>query len=369
MKLTQSMTQESGAAVTVSQGSSAAGRRTRWVLGSVTTLALLAGGCCEEGKREMDRLADKYNDQAFECCKAIAESDPAAAVECFGSVKDWRLQTGGLILEWYQACLAGNRALADEILGVLKGLVVGEANGGCGSTIELSDGRRLTVGIPFATADRISVSGNFAGPFGLMTPPPLAGAQVVRDASIPLQLMGGEFTLEAFGASVGGSIEGTLSLTPLGGNAYRVQEASFAWTVGTMTTTMRLDDPKGLSALVVEGGAGSLSLRLDLSLPAGLGALAPPTVWLRLPVRVASGGVTITSGVVPANEVFPPALGMADWNGDTHVDLDDWIAYITSEPIAGPLAEIDLRDVNLDGIFDERDIRRFVSSWRERFGQ
>ncbi len=367
MMVTQSMMQEHVAATMATEPPA---NRTRWWgLGVVAALTLIAGGCCEDGRREMDRLADKYNDQAFECCKAIAESDPEAAVECFGSVKDWRLQTGGLILEWYQACLAGNRALADEIIGVLKGLVVSQATGGCGGTVELSDGRRLTVGIPFSNADRISVSGSFSGPFGLLVPPPLSGSPAVRDASIPLQLNGGHFSLQAWGGHVEGSLAGTLSLEALGGNAFRVQAAALDWTVGAMTATMRLDDPQGLSALVIDGGGGTLSMRLGLSLPAGLGALAPPTVWLRLPARVTTDGIAIATGVLSAPELFPPALGMADWNGDTHVDLDDWIAFITTEPIGMPNGILDLRDVTLDGAFDAADIHRFVGCWRERFGQ
>lgn len=332
-------------------------------LGALVLATAALGGCCEDGKREMDALADKYNDQAFACCKAIAEVDPAEAAECFNSVKEWRLQTGQLIITWYQACLAGNRDLAAQVLATLRQLVNAEASDACGGTFDLPDGRHVTTGVPFAATDTIALTGTFAAPFGVLWPPELSPGGEAGDRAIELHVDGGTVSLQAFGASASGGLIGSLRLVPLDPQTYAIAEADLEWIFGGLRASMRLADPHGQSRLRLDGAGATLDLRCALAMPKDLGVVAPPELWMHLPLQVTSTGLMLPAGEMPARTIFPSALGVADWDGDGAVTTDDWIAFITTEPIDG----LELRDLTLDGVFDAADITAFVRRWRDRF--
>lgn len=323
---------------------------------------VLLGGCCEDGKREMERVADKFGQEAFACCKEIAVTDPVAAQECFQSLKAWRLTVGEGIIEWYQACLEGNRAWADTLLQSLRQLTAEQAAGPCGGTLTLPDGRHATVGMPFGPEDRLSLEGVFGGPFGLLTPPRLDPSGGTGDRMYRWGLDGGRFAISAFGATVEGTLSCDITLQPTSPITYDVVDATWIWTVGTVVTTMRLADPQGESSLRINGAEGHLSLRMSIESPEGIGLLVPPAAWLEVPVRAAPDGFALAAVGVAAATVFPGSLGIADWNGDQLVDQGDWIAYVTTEP----MDTLDLRDVNLDGTFDVLDLRLFQAAWREQ---
>jgi hypothetical protein len=337
-------------------------RRRATVLGAMMLATAVLGGCCEDGKREMDALADKYNDQAFACCKAIAEVDPPGAVECFNSVKEWRLQTGQLIITWYQACLAGNRDLAAQVLATLRQLVNAEASDACGGTFDLPDGRHVTTGIPFAATDTIALNGAFTAPFGVLWPPETSPGGGAADRAIELHLDGGSVTLHAMGAFASGGLGGSLRLVPLDTHTYAIAAADLDWVFGSLRATMRLADPHGQSRLRLDGARATLDVRCALAMPQDLGVLAPPELWMHLPLEVTSTGLALQAGETPARTLFPISLGVSDWNGDGAVTTDDWIAYITTEPIDG----LELRDLTLDGVFDAADVAAFMRRWRDR---
>jgi hypothetical protein len=361
------------------RGRAQRGRAQRGAYGGVAVLASIGiglGGCCGDGKREMEQMADKYHDQAFACCKAIAEIDPPAAVSCFDSVKEWRLETGTLIIQWYQACRDGNEDLAQSLLDILRGMTSQLPGGQCPQTTELADGRKWSAGVPFVTTDTIWLSGRLvdvgSGEFGTLFPPPLSGGDA-SDRRMRLALQGGTFELDALGVDFGGDIAGEIELAPGSGNlaegSMRVSNASLRWSLGNMGVNMRLVDPEGLSGVQLadpqmSGGHAWLEMRMTVEPDAGLGILVPSIAWVRIPLNVAPDRTDIVRGPVPATLIFPPSPGIADWNGDTYVDELDWSAFWSSQPIAG----VDPRDVNIDGVFDDEDVRRFVAAWRDRYG-
>lgn len=333
--------------------------------GSVLVGAAVLAGCCGDGQREMEKMADKYHDQAFACCKEIAELDPPEAVACFESVKEWRLETGTLILQWYQACMADNDELARDIMEILRGMTSSLPGGECPMTAALPDGRKWTVGVPFGREDRLTLHGKWVlerGSFGLLFPPGLGNRPPMENRASRMVLEGGGFSLDALGLSLSGALTGSLELgQPLAGG-FTITDASLRWAVGQSGLSMHLDDPNGLSRLSVEGDRGLVELRMSVEADERLGVLVPPVVWVRLPLTGA--GLALDRAQCSATEIFPPAPGIADWNGDHEVDDLDWMAYWTSEPMDG----IDLRDVDLDGDFDAADVQRFVSAWRDRYG-
>lgn len=325
--------------------------------------AALLAGCCGDGQREMEKMADKYHDQAFACCKEIAELDPAEAVACFDSVKQWRLETGTLILQWYQACMADNEELARNIMELLRGMTSSLPGGECPMTAALPDGRKWAVGVPFEREDRLTLHGKWVlerGSFGLLFPPGL-GTRPTEDRTTRLVLESGGFSLDAIGLSLSGALTGSLELGPSRPDGFTIADASLRWAVGQSGISMHLADPDGQSRLSVRTGGGLVELRMSVVTDEGLGVVVPPVVWVRLPLS--GSGLALDRAQCSATAIFPPAPGIADWNGDHEVDDRDWVAYWTTEPLKG----IDLRDVDLDGDFDAADVQRFVKAWRDHY--
>jgi hypothetical protein len=333
--------------------------------GSVLFGAALLAGCCGDGQREMEKMADKYHDQAFACCKEIAELDPAEAVACFDSVKEWRLETGTLILQWYQACIADNEELARSIMEILRGMTSSLPGGECPMTAALPDGTKWAVGVPFAREDRLALQGKWVpdrGSYGAIFTPTLAIRPPIENRTTTLTLEEGGFSLDALGVSLSGTITGSLELGAQQADGFTISDASLRWAVGESGLSMRLADPDGLSRLSVGRDDGLVELRMSVVADERLGVLVPPVVWVRLPLT--GTGLALDRVRYSATEIIPPAPGIADWNGDQEVDDLDWVAYWTTEPLDG----IDLRDVDLDGDFDAADAQRFVSAWRDRYG-
>ncbi len=331
-------------------------------LAGIGTSAMLLAGCCDDGRREMERVAKEYGDAAHACCQQMLAVDPAGAAACFEDVKNWRLETGALIIAWYQACLNGNRSLANEVLGILTQEVKDRASQACGGIVTLADGRVATVGIPFGPEDRISLAGRLVSPFGLVVPPQFEVGGDAGDRAFELRLDGGTFAMHAFGADVNGALLGSMTLVPSGPAEYLVTAASIRFGVGSSELAFDLDDDHGHSRLRLDGQRGTLRLVMATELSEGLSLLVPPRVALDLPLRVGGGAIELDANALPALAVMPGALGFADWNGDGAVTTDDWVAFFQTQPVAG----VDPRDLDLDGDYDADDIRAFVTSWRER---
>jgi hypothetical protein len=342
--------------------SSAASASRVATLGGAAASTLLLVGCCDDGRREMERVAKEYGDAAHLCCKEMLAVDPAGAAECFREVQDWRLETGSKIIAWYQACLDGNRSLAGEVLQGLVQDVEARAGQSCGGVVTLANGRVVTVGIPFGPQDRISLDGTLLSPFGVVLPPQYEITGGYGDRSVALRLNGGSFSLQAFDTQVSGALSGTLTIAPGSDAEFLVTDAAWNFTVGSHTVTFDLDDEEGLSRLRIDGQRGTLRMVMATGLPEGVGLLFPPRVVLEVPLRVGGGVIQLDASSLPALDVMPGALGFADWNADGAVTLEDWFAFFASEPIDG----VDARDLDLDGDYDSDDERAFVASWRER---
>ncbi len=330
-------------------------------LGSSVVGSLIVGGCCDESKREMDRLADKYYQQAFACCKAKAEVDPFGGASCFDQLLAWRLATGSGILEWYQACLNGEQNLAQQLLQQLRSLVVELGQETCGTTIALADGRKMTMGVPFGPDDTLSLAGAFTGPYGLLRPP--ANAPPQHETSAHFTLATGRFRMQAMGATLAGALHGAVDLRPIAGDpgAYAVEGASLTFGVGAATVAMELQDPEDLSTVRLNGDVGVLEMRVAIRVDGDVPVLAPPQAWVRIPVRATPSGLAFASGNQPLLEFMPSAPGWADWNRDWTVDEADWAAFFAG-PVGG---QADLRDLDLDGDIDGDDIQLFTTAWQE----
>jgi hypothetical protein len=324
--------------------------------------AILLVGCCDEGRREMERVAKEYGDAAHACCKMMLPGDPVGAAACFEDVKNWRLETGSKIIAWYQACLDGNRELANDVLNGLVEDVDARSGQSCGGLVTLADGRVATVGIPFGPDDRVTLTGRAVSPFGLLLPPQYEITEGVNDRVYELHIEGGAFGVEAFGAAVNGSLSGTLAIVQHAPSEYLVTGASWRFGVGASAITMELDDDHGFSRLRLDGQRGVLRLVMSTGVPEGMAVLMPPRLVLEVPVRAGGGALELDARRLPALSVMPGALGIADWNGDGAVTAEDWIAFFQTEPTAG----VDPRDLDFDGDYDSDDIRGFVASWRQQ---
>lgn len=334
-------------------------------------LLLALTGCCEDNKREMERMADKYYKDAFACCKAMETSDPDGSAACFNSLAEWRKSTGAMILQWYQACLDDQQDVAGGIVETLRGMVSQLPGGGCSQTAELPDGRRWATGVSLRRDDTLSLGGTWADPnrgeLITLIPPELQLHHPSGDRPDLRTLVGGSFTLTVGELALAGALEGTLSLGAPHGSTTPVLDAALRWSTSGTEIWMRLADIDHLSGFRWNGSTGSLDLRMAVSSDQASQVLLPPVVWLRIPVTRHGPGlgaaVEIDRDVHPADEVIPPAPGIADWNGDTFVDLDDWVAFFTAEPAGA----FDVRDINWDGRFDDADVAIFVSSWQDRY--
>lgn len=323
--------------------------------------AVALSGCCGDGKREMEAMADKYYDQGYACCKEIVPLDPDDAVACFESLKDWRLETGNLIIQWYQACMADNEELARHLIEILRGMTSTLPGDGCPMTAELPDGRHWTVGVPLHREDVLSLDGRLVvldGRFGRVEPP--QAARAIRWA-----IREGGLRLEAGGRTIDARMSGSFTVGEADAAGDRsIVDATIDWSVGDRHVVLRLaDDPAG-SRWHLDGPHEALDLRMSVTCDPALGILLPPVMWLHLPLARDADGIRFAGGVRPATDVIPVAPGIADWNGDTHVDDEDWVAFLGSEPVAG----VDPRDVTLDGEFDAQDVDRFLAAWRDRYG-
>jgi hypothetical protein len=327
---------------------------TSGVLAASACCTLLAlGGCCEDERKKMDEMLLQYYSRAFACCVEINKNDPAAGTECFQKLADWQKRAADAILDWYRACVDEKSATANEILELLKGLA-SEATGTCGSAVRLADGRVFTVGTPFDADDTLEFSGAFEGAFGLLKPP-------VVDAPRSFALADGRLALDIDGIAASLATTGAITVSASGKDRFSIDAFTFSIDVGNGTIDMTLDDDEGRSSVVLDGSRGLLEVRVAVASTGEPALFVPEAAWLRIPVRATANGLALDLGEHRAVDVVPPAPGIADWNGDTFVDLADWTAF-HEDPARG---ERDLRDLDLDGDVDPDDVAMFGRLWRE----
>ncbi|MFO0828608.1 MAG: hypothetical protein U0572_10735 [Phycisphaerales bacterium] len=319
----------------------------------VALCALVAGGCdCEKHRAAMERIADKGFEDAFQCCRALAETNPPEGEVCFQSLREWRTELTTLIVQWYQACLDGNSELAGQLLHALRAIFVvrfDEASGAtCSSVVLDPNGGYRTAGIALDRSDLVRIGGAFVGGLG-------PAGDIDRETRFVLR--GGTFEAEVFGVSVAGALSGELRLAAAAAGGTRaVEDLSlvFATPLGALRCSLSPIDSAG--ALAANGGDALLHARVRLSADDAVALLLPSEAWIELPLIRSGVGYAIAPGTRAIREVVPPALGVADWVCDGHIGLDDWAAYFSA-------ADRD-RDLDLDGDADEEDDAIFIRSWR-----